>query len=138
MTYRLGADLYNQTLVDRIENANITYNVDRRIATERWRNPGDRTFFKGIIGNTGNSPVAETTLATSRFVQKEYTLEASRISFTYQFPEHSRWLKKASLSNTRIEFYMATPFRLSTIKRERGLDYPFAQSYTLNLSTSIF
>ncbi|RQO71991.1 SusC/RagA family TonB-linked outer membrane protein [Pedobacter sp. KBW06] len=138
MTYRLGADLYNQTLVDRIENANITYNVDRRIATERWRNPGDRTFFKGIVGNTGNSPVAETTLATSRFVQKEYTLEASRLSFTYQFPERSRWLKKANLSNTRIEFYMATPFRLSSIKRERGLDYPFAQSYTLNLSTSIF
>lgn len=138
MTYRLGADLYNQTLVDRIENADITYNVDRRVASDRWKKPGDHTFFKGIIGSADGKAVVESTLATSRFVQKEYMIEASRVSFTYQFPESLKWLKQARLSNTRLELYVANPFQISTIKRERGLDYPFAHSFTLNLSTSIF
>ncbi len=138
MSYRLGADIYNQTLVDRVENADITFNVDRRMATERWKKPGDHTFFKGIIGSADGKPVVETTLPTSRFVQKEYMIEASRVSFTYQFPEGLSWLKQARLSNTRLELYIANPFQLSSIKRERGLDYPFARSFTLNLSTSIF
>jgi hypothetical protein len=28
MNYRLGGQIYNQTLVDKVENANIKYNVD--------------------------------------------------------------------------------------------------------------
>lgn len=138
LSYRLGADIYNQTLVNRIENADITFNVDRRVATERWKKPGDHTFFKGIIGSADGKPVVETTLPTSRFVQKEYMIEASRVSFTYQFPETLSWLKQARLSNTRLELYVANPFQMSTIRRERGLDYPFSRSFTLNLSTSIF
>ncbi|WP_073227668.1 SusC/RagA family TonB-linked outer membrane protein [Pedobacter caeni] len=138
LSYRLGADLYNQTLVDRVENADITYNVDRRMASERWKKPGDETFFKGIIGSADGKAVVETTLATSRFVQKEFMIEASRVSFTYQFPEHLKWLKQARLSNTRFELYIAEPFQISSIKRERGLNYPFARNFTINLSTSIF
>jgi TonB-linked SusC/RagA family outer membrane protein len=138
MSYRLGADLYNQTLVDRIENADITFNVDRRVSSDRWKKPGDQTFFKGIIGSADGKAVVESTLATSRFVQKEYMLEASRVSFTYQFPESMKWLKQAHLSNTRLELYVANPFQISTIRRERGLDYPFAHSFTFNISTSIF
>jgi TonB-linked SusC/RagA family outer membrane protein len=138
MSYRLGADLYNQTLVDRIENADITFNVDRRVSSDRWKKPGDQTFFKGIIGSADGKAVVESTLATSRFVQKEYMLEASRVSFTYQFPESLKWLKQAKLSNTRLELYVANPFQVSTIRRERGLDYPFAHSFTFNISTSIF
>ncbi|SMD10405.1 SusC/RagA family TonB-linked outer membrane protein [Pedobacter nyackensis] len=138
MTYRLGADLYNQTLVDRIENADITYNLDRRVSSDRWKKPGDRTFFKGIIGSADGKAVVESTLATSRFVQKEYMIEASRVSFSYQFPEHLKWLKQARLSNTRLELYFANPFQISTIKRERGLDFPFAHNFTFNISTSIF
>ncbi len=137
-SYRLGASLYNQTLVDRVENADITYNVDRRVANDRWKAPGDHTFFKGIIGSADGRPVVETTLATSRFVQKEFMIEASRVSFSYQFPQHIEWMKRARLSNTRLELYMADPFYISTIKRERGLDYPFARSFTFNISTSIF
>lgn len=138
MSYRLGADLYNQTLVDRVENADVSFNVDRRVAQERWKQPGDKTFFKGIIGNNDGKPVVESTLATSRFVQKEYMIAVSRASLTYQFPQKTKWLKAAKLSNTRLEFYAASPLEVSTIKRERGLDYPFARNFTFNISTSIF
>lgn len=38
--YRLGGQYYNQTLVNKVENADIQYNVDRRMYTDRWDNSG--------------------------------------------------------------------------------------------------
>src|SRR5690606_41983082 len=46
--YRFGGDLYNQTLVDRVENADPRFNVDRRVLEERWKNPGDQALYKNI------------------------------------------------------------------------------------------
>lgn len=34
--YQFGGQVYNQTLVDKVENADLDYNVDRRIFTDRW------------------------------------------------------------------------------------------------------
>ena len=39
-TYRWGGIVYNQTLVDKIENANVANNLDRRAARDRWEKPG--------------------------------------------------------------------------------------------------
>lgn len=47
--YEWGGQQYNQTLVDRVENANIEYgNVDLRVLTDRWQKPGDVAQFKDI------------------------------------------------------------------------------------------
>ena len=138
MSYRLGAHLYNQTLLNRVENVDITYNVDRRVMTDTWQQPGDVKKFKGILGSDDGRIVVEPTLATTRFVQKEYLLDISRVSFSYLFPDRLKWLRNSRLSNTRLELYMANPLQFSSIQRERGLDYPFARTYTFNISTSIF
>lgn len=47
-SYKVGGDYYNQTLVDRVENVDIQYNLDRRVFSGTWKNPGDVTFFKRI------------------------------------------------------------------------------------------
>ena len=47
--YEWGGQEYNQTLVDRVENARIQYqNVDLRVLTDRWKQPGDIAQFKDI------------------------------------------------------------------------------------------
>ena len=38
-TYQFGADRYNNTLVDKIENAPVAYNVDKRAFEDRWQKP---------------------------------------------------------------------------------------------------
>ena len=44
--YALGGQIYNHTLVSKVENAKIKdENVDRRILTERWRKVGDVSAF---------------------------------------------------------------------------------------------
>jgi TonB-linked SusC/RagA family outer membrane protein len=139
LMYRLGGQIYNQTLVDRIENADITSNVDRRVSEQRWKKPGDHTMYKGINYTTSYGvaqPVSTPTYATSRFVQTENMLDCSSISASYRFPD--QWFKKMKMSNTRIDFYLNNPFRISSIKRERGLDYPFANTFSVNINTTFF
>ncbi|MEG2556775.1 MAG: hypothetical protein RSA53_11900, partial [Odoribacter sp.] len=43
--YRMGGQIYNQTLIDRVENADPKQNADRRVLIDRWQKPGDVTIF---------------------------------------------------------------------------------------------
>lgn len=124
MTYRLGGETYNSTLVDRVENADKRYNCDRRVLEDRWKNPGDITFFKDIRNS-------DPTQASSRFVEKYNYLKMSSLSLSYDF--NSDWLKRFRVQGFRLSFYMNDVFRWSSVKEERGLDYPFARNFRTSL-----
>lgn len=132
-SYQMGGMLYNQTLADRIENADINYNVDERVLLGRWLNPGDVTFFKGLRDIDGYQ-VLSLTNATSRFVQKNNFLNLESISLGYLVPD--RFVSKWGFKNTRLNFQVNNLAMFSTINVERGLAYPFARNFTLNLNTS--
>lgn len=124
--YRCGGQIYNSTLVSKVENTNPLNNADRRVLYDRWKNPGDHAFFKGIADRT-------TTKATSRFVMKENTLECRSISLSYDV--EWRWLQQnVGVSYLNITGYAEDVFHISSIKQERGLSYPFARKYSFALS----
>lgn len=131
--YRIGGDAYNETLASRVENADITKNVDRRVYDDRWRHPGDHTFFKGIVTVDGVT-VTSTTFNTSRFVQKDNWLSLRNASVYYRFTDKLN--KTLRLNDTKVTLFAGQLFWLSSIKQERGLDYPFSRSYTLQLNTT--
>lgn len=126
--YTFGGDAYNNTLVSYVENADIKNdNVDKRVLLDRWQKPGDITTMKDIRDRN------VTTGASSRFVQKNNTLQWSSLTMSYNFrPEQ---LKKLHLSGLRLSFTMNDLFYWSTIRQERGLDYPYSRSF--NLTTNI-
>jgi TonB-linked SusC/RagA family outer membrane protein len=132
-SYEFGGQLYNQTLIDRVEVTNYTYNVDRRVLLGRWKQPGNITYYKGLVDENGRT-VTTVTNATSRFVQDERFINAESISISYAFPESFN--KKVGLHNTRVSFTTNDIKRWSTIEVERGLQYPFARNFTFNLSTT--
>jgi TonB-linked SusC/RagA family outer membrane protein len=132
-SYEFGGQLYNQTLIDRVDVTSFTYNVDRRVLLGRWKAPGDVTYFKGLVDENGKT-VTTATNASSRFVQDVNFVNAESISLSYQVPEKLN--KKIGLSNTRIGFIANDIQRWSSIQVERGLDYPFARNFTINISTS--
>lgn len=132
-SYQMGGKLYNQTLADRIENADLKYNVDERVLLGRWKKPGDVTFFKGLTDIDGYT-ITTKTLATSRFVQVNNYLDFESISLGYMVPD--KFANKLKLKNTRVSIQANSMFRLSSIQVERGLDYPFARNFTFNLNTS--
>lgn len=75
-----------------------------------------------------------TTYATSRFVENESTLRMNNLTLSYELPHE--WMKKVGLpfEYASIAGYAEDLFYLSTVKRERGTDYPYARTYTLSLT----
>ncbi len=128
ISYLAGCQMYNSTLVSRVENANIAYNVDRRLLIGRWTTPGQVTPYKKFNSET-------TTRATTRFVQDRRELSLSSISAYYEFP--SSIYRKLSMQRLRLSFYLNDIATFSSIKIERGLTYPFARNMSFSLTATL-
>ncbi len=134
-----GGQLYNTTLLNKVENANLRYNVDRRVLTGRWKEPGDNVQFRRIVTHYAHPisgvPVDHTTRPTSRFVQDNNELSLSAASVYYDLK--SRWVMQYGLERLKVQANMNDVFRWSTIGIERGTSYPFARTVSLSI-TAIF
>ena len=108
-----------------VENADIQYNVDRRIYTDRWSEAGQAAKFKQITDpNYFTRP-------TSRFVEDLNELVLSSVNVTYDL---NQVIRKMPFENIRFTFNMSDIGRLSTMKQERGTAYPFARTFSVGLT----
>jgi TonB-linked SusC/RagA family outer membrane protein len=133
--YLAGGQMYNQTLVDRVENIDIQNNVDKRVLSGRWQTPGQNAMFKRLgTFRYDDDPTSrnEMTRATSRFVQDRNELTWGTASLYYDFPRSltNNW----RVERMRFSLYMNDILTLSSIQIERGLSYPFARTLSCSLS----
>lgn len=128
--YQYGGQLYNQTLIDKVESVNPVNNVDRRAYDLGWTGPGDVSQFTRI----GRNPIA--TRVTSRFVQDNNNLTLSSLSVGYNFYRQA-WLKKAGLRSLQVSALTNDLFRISSIEIERGTSNPFARTFALSLRVGL-
>jgi hypothetical protein len=130
MRTELGGKMYNRTLSDMVENANPIYNVDIRVLTDRWQKPGDKALYKGLATVDGQTRT-DITRATSRFIQENNTLYCDAITLGYLLPQKltNNW----KMSRVQCYIYINNPFVVSSIKQERGVEYPFARNYSFSL-----
>jgi hypothetical protein len=130
--YSMGGDKYNQTLVDNVENVNLfRYNADRRVVTDRWQKPGDRTQLKSIKDRYA------VTRPTSRFVQKDNTLAFNSLQLGYDFTRSMlKYLDQVGIQTLRASFNMNDLAVFSSIRQERGLEYPFARTFTFTINAA--
>lgn len=122
-SFRFGADLYNETLVDKVENSNPQENVDRRAFDQGWKSAGNVSFYR--------RPGNKETKATTRFIQKENYLKMGSLNLTYYLPV--AFCRKIYLKNAKFSIYMNDVFTVSSIQQERGISYPFARNYSASL-----
>lgn len=127
--YRIGEYMYNSTLVDKVENAQLNYNVDKRAYYNAWLKEGDHVQFKSI--GAWNKP----TQATSRFVQKLNEFDFSALSIGYDFYRFG-FVEKCGMERMQLQFNMNDIGKISSVQIERGTSYPFARycSFTLNVN----
>ncbi len=127
--YEFGGDTYNTTLITNVENANLNlYNVDKRAWTDRWQKVGDVTPLKSIKDRY------YVTRPTSRFVQRNNYVTFNSLSLGYNVD--SRLLNRIGVSTLRCQFNMKDIATMSTVKKEMGLTYPFARTFTFTLNAS--
>lgn len=130
LRYSLGADVFNSVVYNKVENiskSDLRHNQDKRALYDRWHQAGDRANFKSIS-------LKETTPMSSRFVLKENFLSGESFSVGYDFS--SEMIKKAGMQALRLQANMNDIFRISSIKEERGLEYPFARTVSFSLSVT--
>lgn len=131
--YQLGGQIYNQTLADMVENANLANNVDSRAASsKRWQTSGDHAKLKALSANgLQTSP----TYATSRFVQNSDQLECASLVLGYTWPSFRN--NKLPFQQTGISLVANNAFRVGNNEMERGTAYPFNRTFSLTLTTAI-
>ena len=128
--YSCGGYIYNQTLVDKVQDADLRYNVDRRVFLDRWKKPGDEVMF-AKFGDGFGANVGHVTKPTSRFIEKNNYLDLATLNLAYDF--NMPWMKRIGLKRLKATFYMNDLFHLSTVKRERGTSYPYARNFSIGL-----
>jgi len=127
--YQFGGQIYNSTLLQRVEGVNARNNVDRRAYDLGWKFPGDESLYKRIVA----SPVQ--TQSTSRFVQDDDFLHLTTVRVGYRFDGlNSGFIRKAGMNSLTISAITNDIYRFATTAYERGTNTPFARTYSLSLS----
>lgn len=126
--YQVGGSTFASALFNKVENIskdNLFNNQDKRALYDRWQYPGHKAQFKSIAKSSS-------TEMSSRFVLKENVFKGESITIGYETT--ANWLKHIGASSMTVNAYMNDIFRCSSIKEERGIEYPFARSVAFSIS----
>ena len=140
--YLGGGQMYNSTLVNKVENVDMNYNVDRRVLTGRWLEPGQEALFKrlgtydvDLDGDSIYESLAEKTRPTSRFVQDRNELSLATVNIYYDF--NKKFANKLGLERLKLGFNTNEVVKFSSIKIERGTSYPFTRTMSFTVSATL-
>lgn len=125
--YKVGGKLYNQTLASKVEGANPYKNADKRVLYDRWKEPGDHTAFRRI--DDRSQPYQ-----TTRFIMDDNLFTLSSMSLSYDLPRHL--CQKMYMERVKFMLSATDLFRLSSVKQERGTNYPFARTFSVGLNVT--
>lgn len=127
LRYKFGGDVFMTPLYNKVENiseVSLKYNQDKRALYDRWKSPGSNAKFKSIS-------LSSTTPESSRFVAEENFISGESISLGYE--TQAKWLETVGVSSLTFRAYMNDIFRISSIKNERGIEYPFERSISFSI-----
>ncbi|HEU5168262.1 MAG TPA: SusC/RagA family TonB-linked outer membrane protein, partial [Chitinophagaceae bacterium] len=127
--YQFGGQFYNQTLADKLENADLTYNVDSRAASNRWSQPGDNALYKKL---SANGLLTSPTYSTTRFIEDNDFINCSAISIDYSLSQNIA--QKIKAKNIKLGLMANNVFRSGSMNAERGIYYPFQRMYSFSIT----
>lgn len=130
LRYRLGGQVFNSSVFQKVENIGteeVYFNQDKRALYERWSESNRDAYYKGIS-------MVQTTSKSSRFVMDENTLTGESFNVGYEFPD--RMIKKLHIAALSLQLTMNDIFRASSVRVERGIEYPFARSVSFSLGVT--
>jgi len=127
-SFRLGGQAYNYSLVKKVEDADLAYNIDVRAFEQRWSVPGQAAIYKDIADINPTKP-------TSRFVQDLNEITFSSVSIGYDFNK-LKFMGPNNKSHINMALNLNDIARIGTVKTERGLDYPYARTLSMSIQAN--
>ena len=127
LRYRWGGQVFNSSLFQKVENIGtqeIYNNQDKRALYDRWSENNRVAYFKGIS-------LVQRTEKSSRFVMDDNSLVGESFNIGYEFPD--RIVRKMRLGALNVQLTSSDIFRATSVRVERGIDYPFARTVTMSL-----
>ena len=70
---------------------------------------------------------------TFYFIDNEFYFSTVNLSYRLEGKKYN-WMKRAGISSATLGLYMEDICRFSTVKMERGIDYPFSRSVSMSLN----
>ena len=128
--YSLGAQIFNSALFQKVENigtADVFNNQDKRALYDRWSPNNTEAYFKGIS-------LTQKTDKSSRFVMDENYISGESFSIGYEFTQS--FVRKLGLSALSVQANMNKTKSISSVKNERGIDYPFARTISFSVAAT--
>lgn len=123
-----GGVAENFTELNKRENLNLTYNVDRQVLKDGWKKAGDEALYKRQGAYVVN------TYGCDMFIHKNNIFNLNSINVRYNFPR--KLIKKLGMEMLSISTDLTDIFYFSTIHRERGTSYPYSINPNLSISCS--
>jgi outer membrane receptor protein involved in Fe transport len=123
--YRWGGQIFNTSLFQKVENIGteeVYDNQDKRALYDRWSENNREAYFKGIS-------MVQKTEKSSRFVMDDNALIGESFNLGYEFPD--RLIRRSGISALNLQLTMTDAFRATSVRVERGIDYPFAHTVTM-------
>ena len=127
LRYRWGGQVFNSSLFQKVENIGtqeVYDNQDKRALYDRWSENNREAYFKGIS-------LVQRTEKSSRFVMDDNSLVGESFNIGYEFPD--RIARRMRLGAMNVQLTMTDVFRATSVRVERGIDYPFARTVTMSL-----
>ena len=127
LRYSWGGQVFNSSLFQKVENIGtqeIYNNQDKRALYDRWSENNREAYFKGIS-------LVQRTEKSSRFVMDDNSLAGESFNIGYEFPD--RIIRRARLGALNVQLNMTDIFRATSVRVERGIDYPFARTVTMSV-----
>ena len=127
LRYRWGGQVFNSSLFQKVENIGtqeIYNNQDKRALYDRWSENNREAYFKGIS-------LVQRTEKSSRFVMDDNSLVGESFNIGYEFPD--RIVRRMRLGALNVQLTSSDIFRATSVRVERGIDYPFARTVTMSV-----
>ena len=125
--YRWGGQVFNSSLFQKVENIgtqDVYNNQDKRALYDRWSEDNREAYFKGIS-------LVQKTEKSSRFVMDDNSFVGESFNIGYEFPD--RIARRMRIGAMNVQMTMTDVFRATSVRVERGIDYPFARTVTMSL-----
>jgi len=100
----------------------MSIRLKRRVLYDRWKNVGDIAKYKAITNTTATMP-------TSRFIEQQNYITLSSLNLSYEF--NWKGLEQLGIERLKLSAIGNDVFRVSSVKMERGINYPFARTFSL-------